>query len=289
VFISVHLWIKSPSVGSPAHRSASAEGGSRGTQVSGTFLLVVQEFEVLRCDGWEQVKGNLQRRFWIIYKGACDSVIFRNFRLPAIKRRVSCSGWSWLRALHFAARGCGDWSTARWTTLQSRESACRALRGSPSSPSARVRPRASGKSSAEVFRAWPRLSLRGLQERLDAFRFLALQLQSWSRCSAFVLDHRRDHAGDVLNRSRSSEQILNGIDRQITHDGPEDFDWTGGILRQRVGLPLAVAEIPRRRKANISGAASVRTSAPLHWQALRQQGSCGLPANLFHRSRQREV
>jgi hypothetical protein len=21
------------------------------------------------------------------------------------------------------------------------------------------------------------------------------------------------------------------------HDGPEDFDWTGGILRQRVGYP----------------------------------------------------
>ena len=50
----------------------AVRGGAQGI---GDVLIGRQEFQVLRSDGWEQVKGNLKRRLGIIYESPSDSVI----------------------------------------------------------------------------------------------------------------------------------------------------------------------------------------------------------------------
>lgn len=80
--------------------------------------------------------------------------------------------------------------------------------------------------------------LRGFHKCRDGIEFRALQLDELG--ALFGVDHGRgDEFGDEMRRSAEPVEILEKVldcgDREIADDGPQNFDRTGEILRQRVG------------------------------------------------------
>ena len=104
MLIRVHPWFEIPSAVFPLIGALTLKPQCRGTQGIGNVLIGRQKFEVLRSDAWEQVKGNLERGFRIVYERTSHSVILPE--LPVVgnqtQRLVAQAGHG-SKTFHFAA------------------------------------------------------------------------------------------------------------------------------------------------------------------------------------------
>ena len=116
----------------------------------------------------------------------------------------------------------------------------------------------------------------------SGFRLGALQLQQMS--ALLGIDYRRgDQFGDQNGGSAQPvqilEQVLNGSDREITDDGPKDFDGASGILGQGVGHARAARKFSGAIGEHFRGGAGLRERGENGFQRLGQQHARGFLAD----------
>ena len=123
---------------------------------------------------------------------------------------------------------------------------------------------------------------RGFDECLDGFRLGALQLLQ--QCALLRINHRGgDEFGNQDGGSAQPvevlEQILNGSDREITDDGPKDFDGAGDILGQRVGHAGPARKFGGAVGEHFRSGAGPRERGEHGFQRLGQQNARGFFAD----------